>query len=116
MTFEQWWENKKYYARFLDGVCKISVNDCGDIARGAWEAAQPKWTLCKDGLPDNDSWVLVYMPETEDFEAMICTAYYTSGDWQSEWDTNQHPISAWMPLPEAPAEINSGFNKQGANI
>ena len=49
MTFEQWWENKKYYARFLDGVCKISVNDCGDIARGAWEAAQPKWTLCKDG-------------------------------------------------------------------
>jgi hypothetical protein len=25
-------------------------------------------------------------------------------------------IIAWMPLPEAPAEINSGFNKQGANI
>ena len=25
-------------------------------------------------------------------------------------------VIAWMPLPEAPAEINSGFNKQGANI
>ena len=105
MTFEDYWYSCCDFHHCDD--CDITVDCAVDkaIAQSAWEASQPKWTLCKDGLPDNDSWVLVYMPETEDFEAMICTAYYTSGDWQSEWDTNQHPISAWMSLPEEPAEI-----------
>jgi hypothetical protein len=104
MTFDEWWRDSKKSVYWCNNPSIGSLCKC--IAQSAYEAAQPKWTLCKDGLPDNDSWVLVYMPETEDFEAMICTAYYTSGDWQSEWDTNQHPISAWMPLPEAPGNID----------
>ena len=116
MTFEEWWHENESALRFgIDFIAhrvltgaelKESNEQMKRIANDVWQASQPKWTLCKDGLPDNDSWVLVYMPETEDFEAMICTAYYTSGDWQSEWDTNQHPISAWMPLPEAPGNID----------
>lgn len=100
MTFDEWWKDSEKSVYWCNNPDIRSLCKC--IAQSAWEASQPKWTYCKDGLPDNDSWVLVYMPETEDFEAMICTAYYTSGDWQSEWDTNQHPISAWMPLPEVP--------------
>src|SRR5574344_1020295 len=112
MTFEEWkqknykmWNTEQAYMLACEGTPE-EENAVDKYSKMIWEASQPKWTYCKDGLPDNDSWVLVYMPETEDFEAMICTAYYTSGDWQSEWDTNQHPISAWMPLPEAPGNID----------
>ena len=101
MTFEQWWKNKKYYARFLDGVCKISVNDCGDIARDAWEAAQPKWTLCKDGMPTEDGNYLVAVLLPYGHRTVLSSDYNANNCDFWEIDPDRE-IIAWMPLPEAP--------------
>ena len=69
MTFDEWWKDSEKSVYWCNNPDIRSLCKC--IAQSAWEASQPKWTYCKDGLSDNDSWVLVYMPETEDFEEDI---------------------------------------------
>ena len=105
MTFDEWWKDSEKSVYWCNNPDIRSLCKC--IAQSAWEAAPPKWTLCKDAMPD---------------KTVNCLCLDKDGYVSIDFDSYRENIHfmqefiAWMPLPEAPAEINSGFNKQGANI
>ena len=53
MTFTKWW-NKTISYQYLTNVDLVNKNTAKQLAHDAWQAAQPKWTLCKDKMPDYD--------------------------------------------------------------
>ena len=110
MTFEEWWKDSEKSVYWCNNPSIGSLSKC--IAQSAWEAAQPKWTLCKDRLPNDGVLVLVYMPQTDEFNASIMTGVYISEnkEWDTEWYDEGRSVIAWMPLPEAP-DINKN-NKE----
>lgn len=84
MTFEEWWKEK---------ALKMMVLNYGaeEIAHDAWQAAQPKWTMCKDGMPDKT------------VNCLCLNKYgYVSIDSYRENIHFMQDIIAWMPLPEVP--------------
>src|SRR5574344_3012200 len=52
MTFEEWWQDSKKSVYWCNNPDIRSLCKC--IAQSAWEASQPKWTYCKDGMPEED--------------------------------------------------------------
>ena len=115
MTFEEWYEKNEAALRYgIDFIAhrvltgaelKDSKEQMKRIANDVWKAAQPKWTLCKDKLPDTEGNYLWLHAD----KSIHVDYYWTNLKLMSY-------VIAWMPLPEVPAGINSGFNKQGANI
>ena len=110
------------------------IKRCDTGVKKAWNAAQPKWTLCKDRLPKEKDGKVITTHETDasfySHEIKVIRVYVkleTQNPFNetridnfclstNKFEKYEDLVIAWMPLPEAPAEINSGFNKQGANI
>ena len=89
MTFEEWWKDSEKSVYWCNNPDIRSLCKC--IAQSAWEAAQPKWTYCKDGMPTEDG---NYMWLDNDRHVHI--DHY----WA---DMPLMPyVIAWMSLPEAP--------------
>jgi hypothetical protein len=127
MTFKEWWKEK---------ALKMIVLNYGaeEIAHDAWQAAQPKWTYCKDGMPKEKDGKVITTHETDasfySHEIKVIRVYVkleTQNPFNetridnfclstNKFEKYEDLVIAWMPLPEAPAEINSGFNKQGVHI
>jgi hypothetical protein len=125
MTFEEWWKTRYDCCCDCKDSCAADYVKCK--AKRAWEAAQPKWTYCKDRYPTEvDGEVkkgcigfrknlrlvgVIGLSRDSDFGFEV-----TFNLTENHFESDDREVIAWMPLPEAPAEINSGFNKQGANI
>lgn len=96
MTFEEWWEEK--------ALKMIELNyGAEEIAHDAWKAAQPKWTMCKDGMPTEKDGTVVFVKfgKNEQGRAM---AYY-AGQWIEPFSAQIiKDVIAWQPLPEASHE------------
>ena len=105
MTFDEYWYSCCDFHQCDE--CDVTVDCAVDkaIAQSAWKAAQPKWTLCKDAMPD----------KTVNCLCLDKDGYVSIDSYRENIHFMQDFI-AWMPLPEVPAEINSGFNKQGVHI
>lgn len=117
MTFDEWW-NKNDKCKDFCKDCMEDCTPCRAMAELVWEAAQPHWNYCKDGKkPEQDQRVnAIIKPEIKKNPLYVDTVVYHDGNYINERMCHFEDVIAWMPLPEAPAEINSGFNKQGANI
>src|SRR5574344_1005701 len=125
MTFDEWWKDSEKSVYWCNNPDIRSLCKC--IAQSAWKAAQPKWTYCKDRYPTEvDGEVkkgcigfrknlrlvgVIGLSRDSDFGFEV-----TFNLTENHFESDDREVIAWMPLPEAPAEINSGFNKQGANI
>ena len=134
MTFEEWkqknykmWNTEQAYMLACEGTPEEETA-VDKYSKMIFEAAQPKWTLCKDGMPTEKDGKF---EGTGIFNSSVFNVLHSNGTVSSlyyyiklkAFGTSDgvkvytyNDIIAWMPLPEAPAEINSGFNKQGANI
>src|SRR5574344_2980956 len=110
MTFEEWWQDSKKSVYWCNNPDIRSLCKC--IAQSAWEASQPKWTYCKDGKkPEQNQRVnAIIKPEIKKNPLYVDTVVYRNGNYINERMSHFEDVIAWMPLPEAPAEINSGFN------
>ena len=116
MTFDEWWKTRYDCCCDCKDSCAADCVKCK--AKRAWQAAQPKWTYCKDGKnPEQNQRVnVIIKPEIKKNPLYVDTVVYRNGNYINERMCHFEEVIAWMPLPNAPAEINSGFNKQGANI
>src|SRR5574344_1849448 len=67
------------------------IKRCDTGVKKAWNAAQPKWTLCKDAMPD----------KTVNCLCLDKDGYVSIDSYRENIHFMQDFI-AWMPLPEAP--------------
>jgi len=78
---------------------EFSAGDMADQGAKAFRAGQPAWTRCEDGLPDDDSTVLIAFDDGE-----VWTGYIVAGRWRyvsGELITAAR-VTHWMDLPEPP--------------
>ena len=57
------------------------------------------WQPCVDGLPDSDSTVMIYTPDSNE---PIWLGYHDGEQW---WTIEQFPVTGvthWMDMPEPP--------------
>ena len=92
MTFEEWWKETIAY-QYLEHVNLFHKDTAKQLAHYAWETAQPKWTYCKDKLPDTEGNYL-WLHEDKG----ITVEYY----WTQIQISLIPNVIAWMPLPEVP--------------
>ena len=119
MTFEEWWKDSEKSVYWCNNPSIGSLCKC--IAQSAWEASQPKWTLCKDGMPKNGQFIIAIIKNTYDNAYYSLVGWYSSSDFEKEKyisayisgeammiDDNGLNCSfiAWMPLPEVPGNID----------
>ena len=95
MTFEEWWKEKSFEMMARPDYM------AEDIARASWEAAQPKWTYCKDGMPTEDGNYLVAVLLPYGHRTVLSSDYNANNCDFWEIDPDREVI-AWMPLPEVP--------------
>ena len=89
MTFEEYWYSCCDFHQCDE--CDVTVDCAVDkaIAQSAWEAAQPKWTLCKNGMPD----------KTDNYLWLDNDRHVYIDHYWADMPLMQYGI-AWMPLPE----------------
>ena len=127
MTFEEWkqknykmWNTEQAYMLACEGTPE-EENAVDKYSKMIFEAAQPKWTLCKDGMPKNGQFIIAIIKNTYDNAYYSLVGWYSSSDFEKEKyisayisgeammiDDNGLNCSfiAWMPLPEAPDNID----------
>ena len=108
ITFDEWWRKKAFEM--------MARPDYGaeEIARDAWEAAQPKWTYCKDGMPTEKDGKF---EGTGIFNSSVFNVLHSNGTVASMYYYKKlkafgtsdgvkiyscNDVIAWMPLPEVP--------------
>ena len=123
MTFEEWkqknykmWNTEQAYMLACEGTPE-EENAVDKYSKMIFEAAQPKWTMCKDGMPKNGQFIIAIIKNTYDNAYYSLVGWYSSSDFEKEKyisayisgeammiDDNGLNCSfiAWMPLPEAP--------------
>ena len=60
----------------------------------------PEWISVKDKLPDDDTIVLVYAPQSGE---PARPGYHHGDEWR--WETSdciEYDVTHWMPMPEPP--------------
>ena len=115
MTFDEWWKTRYDCCCDCKDSCAADCVKCK--AKRAWQAAQPKWTYCKDGMPKNGQFIIAIIKNTYDNAYYSLVGWYSSSDFEKEKyisayisgeammiDDNGLNCSfiAWMSLPEAP--------------
>lgn len=103
MTFEEWWKDSEKSVYWCNNPSIGSLSKC--IAQSAWEAAQPKWTLCKNGMPTEDGNYLVAVLLPYGHRTVLSSNYDANNCDFWEIDPDRE-IIAWMSLPEAPGNID----------
>ena len=98
MTFTKWW-NKTISYQYLTNVDLVNKNTAKQLAHDAWQAAQPKWTYCKDGMPTEDGNYLVAVLLPYGHRTVLSSDYNANNCDFWEIDPDRE-IIAWMPLPE----------------
>ena len=112
MTFEEWWKDSEKSVYWCNNPDIRSLCKC--IAQSAWEAAQPKWTYCKDGMPTEKDGKFegTGILNSSVFNVLhsngtVASMYYYkklkafgTSDGVKIYSCND--VIAWMPLPEAP--------------
>ena len=118
MTFEDYWYSCCDFHHCDD--CDITVDCAVDkaIAQSAWEAAQPKWTLCKDRLPKEKDGKVITTHETDasfySHEIKVIRVYVkleTQNPFNetridnfclstNKFEKYEDLVTAWMSLPE----------------
>ena len=110
MTFEEWWKDKNNNLEmFIRGIFPNKYMDNARLvakrfSEMAWQAAQPKWTYCKDEMPKNGEKVIALNFIKEMY---ICNYY--SLPKKCNWTcmgVDIENVIAWMPLPEATGNID----------
>ena len=61
----------------------------------------PSWIPVTERLPEKSGEYLTYCGEFDGF----CVIYYEILKTKSKWRTNWKEVTHWMPLPEAPKEV-----------
>ena len=102
MTFEEYWYSCCDFHKCDECDIKLSCSLDKVIAQSAWEASQPKWTLCKDGMPDTKGNFLCIWNNGFYNVQQVCMYEKKI----KMFITNTlFPVIAWMPLPEVPEGI-----------
>ena len=128
MTFEEWWHENESALRFgIDFIAhrvltgaelKESNEQMKRIANDVWQASQPKWTLCKDGMPKEKDGKVITTHETDasfySHEIKVIRVYVkleTQNPFNetridnfclstNKFEKYEDLVIAWMPLPE----------------
>jgi len=104
MTFEEWWKSKKTLIETVVNNNKSHIDlivFIKSIMNIAWDTSQPKWTLCKDGMPTEDGNYLVAVLLPYGHRTVLSSDYNANNCAFWEIDPDRE-IIAWMSLPEAP--------------
>ena len=107
MTFDEWkqknykqWNTEQAYMIASQGTPE-EENAIDRYSKMIWEASQPKWTYCKDGMPTEDGNYLVAVLLPYGHRTVLSSDYNANNCDFCEIDPDREVI-AWMPLPEAP--------------
>ena len=130
MTFDEWWKDKNNNLKmFIRGIFPNKYMDNARLvakrfSEMAWEAAQPKWTYCKDGMPKVKDGKVITTHETDasfySHEIKVIRVYVkleTQNPFNEtridnfclstgKFEKYEDLVIAWMPLPEAPDNID----------
>ena len=116
MTFDEWWKDSEKSVYWCNNPDIRSLCKC--IAQSAWEAAQPKWTYCKDRLPKEKDGKVITTHETDasfySHEIKVIRVYVkleTQNPFNetridnfclstNKFEKYEDLVIAWMSLPE----------------
>lgn len=81
-----------------EGKALHQLYDAYNAAIKKYEAKGATWTAVKDGLPDEDLTVLIYLEDGE-----VWTGFLESGKWHFvSGDRVADTVTHWMDFPEPP--------------
>lgn len=108
MTFEEWWIKTIAY-QYLEHVNLFHRDTAKRLAHDAWQAAQPKWTLCKDDLPQCSGDFIVLITNSDGEKLVVASEYdFDDDNYTGRFCdvARNYTVIAWMPLPEVPNDYN----------
>lgn len=121
MTFDEWWKSKKTLIETVVNNNKSHIDlivFIKSIMNIAWQAAQPKWTYCKDGMPTEKDGKF---EGTGIFKSSVFNILHSNGTVSSlyyylklkAFGTSDgvkvyscNDVVAWMSLPEVQNDYN----------